>query len=182
MIASNEASIGYHSRVAIAATLGNLVHLKDIWSGGQSSTIDQELAYAESLSATRFFLESYGPHQSASVEEALRHVVNRLAHEERGEHLRKLIHDPNYIDSFFRRWRDSVSTFWTNLAAISGTGVFWLFAVWLFLFAYWRKKRISELKAAEWADEDAWMDSVPDEMYEALEEENEPWNSSPDQK
>ena len=101
---------------------------------------DQELAYAESLSATRFLLRTFDADATPDDPSPL---VRRLAEPRRGAPLRNLLHDRPYMRGFERAWRDSITTLWTFAAVITGGGLFWIGAAWLFLFAYWRKRKRS---------------------------------------
>jgi hypothetical protein len=149
MIVSGETSLGYPTRVGIAATFGTLIPLEEL-DDARFGTRDQELAYAQSLSATKFFLDQQGGGDPNDPKP----LVQKLAHPEEGQHLRALLHDSNFIRAFDRQWRDSVSSLWTTIAAITSGGILWGFLALLFLVAYWRKRRMSRAREREWEEEE----------------------------
>lgn len=164
MIASGETSFRYHTRVATAATFGHLIPLEEL--GGASFGVrDQELAYAQSLSATRFVLRSGVAGTRPGLEDPAL-LVERLASAgESGQALRRLLADPNYIRRLDHEWRRSIRTVWTWIAAMTGSSVFWIAATGLFLLAYWRKKRMADAKLREWAETDPWHYDDDDEDF-----------------
>lgn len=153
MMVAREGGLDGSVRVASAASFGGLVPLETLWGGSSAGVINQDLAYAQSLSATRFFLESgaWGPF---GPRDGLPELVRKLAHPTHGRALRDLLNDPVFIRAFERRWRESIATFWSWVAAITSGGFFWFGVSALFLIAYWRKRRMAELKAAEWSEEE----------------------------
>jgi hypothetical protein len=153
MMVAREGGIDGSVRVAAAASFGGLVPLHALWGGPEAGVINQDLAYAQSLSATRFFLESgaWGPY---GPRDGLPELVRKLAHPTYGRALRDLLDDPVFIRAFERRWRESVQTFWSWIAALTSGGFFWMGISSLFLLAYWRKRRMAELKQAEWKEEE----------------------------
>lgn len=157
MIVAGETSFRYSLRVSTAATFGNLVSLENLWASKSGPAADQELAYAESASATRYFLKvgvrdgftSGGDsHGDAGA------LVRRLADPERGEALRHLLRDPVYIRAFEKRWRSSLKTIWTWVAALSGGSFLWIAMTGLFLLAYWRKRRLAKQTEERWREEE----------------------------
>jgi hypothetical protein len=168
MMVSGEQSLNRSIRVAMAASFGGLIPLNDLWGSAEVGMIDQDLAYAESLSAARFFLESgaWGPY---SPNDGLPELIRKLAHPEHGRALRELLNDPGFLRAFERRWRESLRTFWTWVAALTSGGVFWVSVSSLFLLAYWRKRRMAEKIEAQWeAEEAAELAYAPDEVDEDL--------------
>jgi hypothetical protein len=180
MLVSGEQSLNRSLRVAMAASFGGLVPLDELWGSAEAGVIDQDLAYAESLAATRFFLESgawgpYGPN------DGLPEFVRKLAHPEHGRALRELLNDPGFLRAFERRWRESLRTFWTWAAALTSGGVFWVSVSSLFLLAYWRKRRMAEKVEAQWeAEEDAGYsacapEDVDEELLDLEDEDGQPY-------
>lgn len=159
MMVAREGGLDGSVRVASAASFGGLVPLDTLWGGPNVGVINQDLAYAQSLSATRFFLESgaWGPF---GPRDGLPEMIRKLAHPTHGRALRDLLNDPGFIRSFERRWRESITTFWSWVAAITSGGFFWFGVSGLFLLAYWRKRRMAEQKEAEWREEEA-LDAEP---------------------
>lgn len=152
MIASRETSFTYPTRVAIAATFGSLIPLREL-QGAEFGIRDQELAYAQSLSATRFFLETYHPTGRGDTDDPA-WLVQKLADPEEGEHLRALVNDPNFIRGFERQWRDSLRSFWTWIAGLSTAGLLWVMMTFLFLLAYWRKRRMARATEQQWKEDE----------------------------
>lgn len=152
-LVAGEGSIEGSARVAAGASFGGLVPLETLWGGPHVGVIDQNLSYAQSLSATKFFLESgaWGPWGSR---DGVPEMVRKLADPVHGRALRDLLNDPGFIRAFDRRWRESLQTFWSWIAALSSGGIFWAGISALFLLAWWRKRRMDEIKEAEWLAED----------------------------
>lgn len=152
-LVAHEGGIDASARVAAGASFGGLIPLETLWGGADAGVVDQDLAYAQSLSATKFFLESgaWGPW---GPNDGLPEMIRKLADPVHGRALRELLNDPGFIRAFDRRWRESLQNFWSWVAALSSGGVFWAGVSALFLLAWWRKRRMAELKEAEWAAED----------------------------
>lgn len=151
MIVESRGDAFHHTRLVSAATFGRLKPLDELWIS--TAEPDQSLAYAQSLSATRFLLREYG-HPADDP----RRFLARLAHDEDGGRLRGLLHDARYLAAFESRWRDSVRTFWTVVAAVTADGFLFLVISLLFLLVYWRKKRMARLKEEEWRRDEPWND------------------------
>lgn len=151
MVAAEEHSFRYQTRLAWAASFGGLIPLRDLAIDFGSGRGDQELAYAQSLSITRFLLES---RSGRGMADDPRPLVRRLADPVEGRALRNLINDPTYLGALDRRWKASIRTVWTWIAVLGSAGVFWMAATWLFLFAYWRKRRRSREIEKRWEEED----------------------------
>ncbi len=167
MVAAEEHGFAYHSRLVIAATFGRILPLSDLWSGG-----DEELAYAESLDAARFFLSS-GAEGKGKYSDDPAPLVRKLADPREGAALRKLLADPNFTDGFERRWRESLKSFWTWLAVLSGGGVFWLAVTLLFLLAYWLKRRRGIRIEERWREEEQLLGGESSSVSEIEEIEEE---------
>ena len=153
MVTAEETSIIYHSRLAVAASFGGLIPLTDLWRRSPAETVDQTLAYAQSLSATRYLIKT-GVRGSLGTGDDPKPLARRLADRIGGAPLRELLRDPGYVRAFERRWKASIRTFWTWIAALSGGGVLWGAASLLFLVAYWRKKRMARMTEERWRDEE----------------------------
>lgn len=154
MLVAGEQSLDGSLRVAVAASFGGLVSLDELWGGAEAGVINQDLAYAESLSASRFFLESgaWGPY---GAQDGLQDMVRKLAHPEQGRALRDLLADAGFIRAFERRWVESIRGVWSWVAALTSAGFFWIGVSGLFLLAYWRKRRMTQRVEAEWAEAEA---------------------------
>lgn len=161
MVTANERSWTYHTRIAVAASFGGLVPLGELWGGEWFGAADQELAYAQSLSATRFLLRSglKGGLAQGSLDPGP--LARKLADPIAGRALRELLADPTHLRGFEREWRASLRSLSTWFAALSGGGVFWFAATGLFLFAYYRKKKAARRMEVKWKeDEEAfpWLE------------------------
>lgn len=153
MIVAGERSFQYSLRVSTAATFGNLVSLENLWASNTGPAADQELAYAESVSATRYFLKTGVRDGFISGGEPAA-LVRRLADPVGGESLRRLLRDRVYIRAFEKRWRSSLKTIWTWVAALSGGSFLWIAMTGLFLLAYWRKRRLAKQTEERWREEE----------------------------
>lgn len=173
MVAEKERGFGYHTRIMIAASLGGIQSLDSLWTGVDA--VDQELAYAESLSATRHLL-LITTGDSDNPEALVRRLASRSPE---GAAMRGLLRDPNYLRSFEARWRDSLKSIWTYVGALTGSGAIWGLASLALVLAWWRKRRMARLKEREWREEDragrGWGDGDEDGADEWVEEEDERW-------
>lgn len=152
MVTAREHSFQHHTRLVVAASFGGLLPLEELW-GNRTGATDQELAYAESLSAVRYFLKSR-VHSGLGIDADLAALAKRLADPSGGAALRSLLRDSRYLSAFEREWRASLKTFWTWVGALSTGGVLWFGVSSLFLVAYWRKKRIARQTEQRWKEED----------------------------
>jgi hypothetical protein len=154
MIAAGEHGWTYHTRLAVAASFGSLEPLDRLWNGGLGVE-GQTLAYAQSLSATRFFLR-FGGYVGRGQGHDPALLVRKLSDPERGRELRDLLHDPNFIRMFERRWRESIRSVWSWAAALTGGGFLWGAMTGLFLFAYYRKRKRAREIEHRWEEEDVF--------------------------
>jgi heme/copper-type cytochrome/quinol oxidase subunit 2 len=73
--------------------------------------------------------------------------------------------EPLWLEAFELRWRRENRSVWNWIAIASGASVLWLFISFLFLIAYWRKRRMAQLKRESFDDDDEYYseDEVSDE-------------------
>lgn len=159
----------YSVRLATATTFGNVRRLDSIWRS--TTDADQSLAYAESVSATRFLLKEHGMEGDPGA------FVRGLADPERGAATRRLLRDPRFMEAFERRWRESLFSLWTVLGALASDGFLWFFATVLLGLAWWRKRRMARRAERRWEreDEPLWCESDEADFLEADGIEEEEW-------
>lgn len=144
MITAGENSFEASWRVTVAGTLGGLLPMElledRVALGGES----QELAYAQSLSMTRLYLQLALPDQPLTSRDPAP-LARALADPETGPILLRRLWDPNFRSAFEIQWRRSYQTLWSWLAFLSGASFLWTIMSFLFLLAYWRKRRMARL-------------------------------------
>lgn len=164
MIVSNEHGITYHARLAVAATLGGMIPIDRLWETAATGEEAQTLAYAQSLSLTRYYLDLFNKTYGFEGDDPAG-LVAKLADDQEGQYLRKLLNDPNYLHALESNWKKSLNSVWTWIAAFSGGGVFWGGLTFLFLFTYWRKKQLMEEKVRQWEEEEDFSEGRDYAMY-----------------
>jgi hypothetical protein len=143
--------------VTVAATFGGLAPLDELFAGGA----DQELAYAQSLAVTRHLIQRNNATAGGAPDDPSP-LARKLAHPERGRHLRELLRDRVYVRGLDAQWRSSIRNLWTFIAALGSGGVLWGGASLLFLWAYWRKRKLAKAKEAAWEEEERafpWLEA-----------------------
>ncbi len=149
MVASDEHSFSKYARLTFAASFGGLIPLEDLFVKSGKNPDSQELAYAQSLSLTRHLLRTRGIREDDPAP-----LVRKLADPKEGQPLRELLYSPQFLRGFEASWRDSIRTFWSWFGVLAGTEFLWIALSFLFLLAYWRKRRMSKLKEEEWKQAD----------------------------
>jgi hypothetical protein len=144
MITAGEDSFEASWRVTVAGTLGGLLPIEllndRVAIGGEA----QELAYAQSLAMTHFYLQHALPDQPQSGRDPAP-LARALADPESGPILLRRLWDPNFQRAFEIQWRRSYQTLWSWLAFLSGASFLWMIMSLLFLLAYWRKRRMAQI-------------------------------------
>ena len=176
MVTAGQGSYQQSWRLAWAATFGTLLPLEQLERQVAIGTEIQHLAYAQSLSVTRFFLKKAYP-ESPRADFDPSPLARDLADPVSGPALLRKLWDPYIRDSLEIQWRRSQRTVGSLLAVLSGSGFLWLVVSGLFLLAYWRKRRFArqvrlQMAVEEARDSELGLDPPPWE-YEADEHEHE---------
>lgn len=154
MITAEEVTYSNRWRVVSAGTFGSLLPIErlnyDVLFGGEL----QRLAYAQSLSMTRFLLQRSFPGSDPRGRDPSE-LVARLADPRTGRKMLDQLWDPQFQHALEYQWRASQQTVWSWLGVLSGASVFWAFCSALLLLAYWRKRRMSRLKREAFAQQEA---------------------------
>ncbi|HOR27349.1 MAG TPA: hypothetical protein PLG73_04930 [Candidatus Sumerlaeota bacterium] len=172
MLVAGEGNYRSAWRVQVAGAFGALIPLEQLESQVAIGSELQELAYAQSLSVTRFYLERSWP-ESTGGPGGLNPapLARELADPLEGPRLLTRLWDVHFRRSLEAQWRRDHRNVWTWIAFLSGSGFIWLFAGVLFLLAYWRKRRFARQKremfaAEEERDRELSLD-IPPWEYEA---------------
>jgi hypothetical protein len=128
--------------LTLSGVLGNLLKLGQLQEGLLFNGATQQLAYAQSLSVTQFFLKRALLHQpNPSGDPAA--LAQALADPQRGPMLIRRLWNPQFIKALDRSWRQSEGSLWSWFAVLSGASTLWMMTSMLFLLAYWRKRRFA---------------------------------------
>ncbi len=154
MLAAGEDDFDKEWRVMTAGSFGSLLPLTQLEDrvaiGGGSS---QQLAYAQSLSLTKFLIKRHFPQVRGGADPAP--MAQALADPETGPALMERLWDPHYRYALEIQWRREQRTVWSMLTTLTGGGVLWGLMALLFLAAYWRKKRMERHKREHFGEEEA---------------------------
>lgn len=134
-------------RLMIAGAFNQLLPLRrlqySVLTGGDA----QHLAYAQSLSVTRYLLQRDYPEASRGGLDPSP-LARELADPSRTDHVLERLWNPHFLNALEYQWRRSHNTLWRWIAVLTGGSVFWVLASGVFLLAYWRKRRFAR-KARE---------------------------------
>ncbi len=149
--ASGEAVASRLQTLWTATLAGTLLPLKDLTATFPADATTASVAYAEAADLLRYLLRSHEAHRFRALIERVR----------AGESFERALGDAYATDlaSFEYEWRQEVArryTFWPVL--FSGTTV-WAVGLVLIVWAYRRRKRLSEKTLARWAVEEAAEDA-----------------------
>ncbi len=150
MMVAGQAGARYDLRVTAAGALGGILPLARLEDSLLMGGDLQSLAYAQSLSVTRFYLR-----RTLEGQDSPAALLALLADPARGPGMIELLWDPFYRDALEAQWRSSYRTIWNWLALLSGAGLLWALMSLLFLAAWWRKRRMSRLKLERFAAQEA---------------------------
>jgi hypothetical protein len=153
MLVAGQGGLGDSWRVAWAGALGGLFPLARLESTLSMEGPGQALAYSQSLSVTRFYLERSFAQAGGGADPAA--LFARLADPEQGSSMVARFWDANWRNALEIQWRRSHVSLWRWIAALSGTTVIWMVASLLFLAAWWRKQRMARLKRERFGSEEA---------------------------
>jgi hypothetical protein len=157
MLAAGQGGYAEGWRVMVAATLGNLLPLERLERQVATGDSLQELAYAESLAVTRYYLgRAYAEPSHGGRDPAP--LIQDLADPRTGPRLLARLWDPFFRDSLEYQWRRSQKTLWTWIAVLTGGSFLWFILSMFFLLTYWRKRRLVRL-ARERFDQDDRRDA-----------------------
>lgn len=154
MITAQERNFRYGWRVAVAGALGGLLPLAELQHDYRFNGPTQELAYAESLAVTRFYL-NMALHDQPNPGGDPGPLARALADPERGRIVLRRLWDAQYIQALDRGWRQTETGLWSWVAMLTGGSVLWFFTSMLFLLAWWRKQRFARQKRERFEYEEA---------------------------
>lgn len=161
MIAGQE-GLGYSWRMTVAGSLGGTLPLGQLEESLLGGGDLQSLAYAQGLSLTRFFIKATLAENGQSGESPAA-LLALLADPTQGPKILNELANPFWAGTFENRWRREHRSIWNWIAIGSGASVLWLFITFLFLLAYWRKKRMSQLKREGFGDDEPWSEPPEEE-------------------
>jgi hypothetical protein len=159
-------------RLTFAGTFGTLLSLGQLEDtlvlGGETQT----LAYAQGISVTRFLIGRTFP---GGDRDSPKQLAQLLADPVEGPKFLERLRDPTLRQALEWQWTQSQKTVWNWIAALSGGGFLWGISTFLFLLAYWRKRRFANqvrerLMVEEERDRELGLGPAPWE-YETDEED-----------
>ncbi len=168
MLAAEEYEREDSWRVSLAAATGKMISLARLDTQVAMGGSAQELAYAESLSATRFLINENWAEASRGGKDPAP-LARALADAKEGVAWHARLWDPDYRDRLQSRWVHSLRTFGRWISILSGSGILWSAITLLFLLAYWRKRRMKQIAQKQMEKEEAEYPEIV-----------EPWTSEPE--
>ena len=153
MLVAGENNIESNWRVLVAGTFDTLIPVQMLMDRVAIGEGNQDQAYAQSLSLTRFYIHQQFPDQQGFNPAPL---VRLLADPDTGPRRVKLLWDPIVIASLEYQWRHSWQIIWSMIIFLSGSGFMWMAISLLFLLAWWRKRRMARAIRERFGDEEDW--------------------------
>lgn len=138
-------------RLTFAGSFGGLIPLSELEESLLANDAQQALAYAESVSVTRFLIQRTFPQGEPGDPKPLARLI---ADPREGAKFLEHLWDATLRDSLEWQWKQSQKSVWNWIAAASGGGALWGFCTVLFLLAYWRKRRFAQQLRERFADEE----------------------------
>jgi hypothetical protein len=169
MMTAGEGDFDSHWRVLVSGTLDTLIPLQLLMDRVTIGVGNQDQAYAQSLSLTRFFIRRECPGESGNDPAPL---IKYLTDPERGENRVKRLWDPIAVAALDYQWRHSWHTIWAALVFLSGSTFVWMFISFLFLAAWWRKRRMARAIRERFQSEEQMDSEYGGEEYPYWLEEN----------
>lgn len=147
-IMSGENRLGGRMRLALAEVTGNSIPLSRLGVSFPYGGDQSELAYAESLSFTRFVAsKAYHFNSAAEFFHAL------LRNDDQTDAMLRDLSDIDIVSALEFRWRREESRLSHWILLLSGSSPLWGGMALLFLYAWWRKRHRARAVMADW---DAW--------------------------
>lgn len=162
MMIGGQEGLGYSWRMTVAGSLGGTLPLGQLEESLLGGGDLQSLAYAQGLSMTRFFIKTTLAENGQSGDSPAA-LLALLADPVQGPKILNELANPIWAAGFEARWKREHKSIWNWIAIGSGASVLWLFITFLFLLAYWRKKRMSQLKKAGFDDDEPWIEPPEEE-------------------
>lgn len=153
MITAGEGDFDSTWRVMVNGTLDTLLPVEMLMDRVALGSGRQELAYAQSLSLTQFYLRQQFP-ESRRPDPAP--LVARLTDPATGPRRVQLLWDPQLTASLEYHWRQSYHIIWSVLLVLSGSSLLWAGITLLFLLAWWRKRRMARAIRERFEHEEHW--------------------------
>jgi hypothetical protein len=146
-------------RLTLANTFGGLLDLKDLRHSFPNAPEPRSMAYRQSYSVTAFVISTRFPMLGASG------LTELLTDPVRGPPLLDLYGNKAYSDDIDRNWRPTLGSMWSWLGVFTDMTVVWGLISALFIAAYLIRRRRSRKIVEQWQEEDAWMESLPEEDW-----------------
>lgn len=153
MITAGEGDFDRAWRMNVAGALGGLLPLEVLQTRGIFNGPSQDLAYAQSLYVTRFYLKRALPDQKVKDDDPAP-LARALADPKTGSILIERLWEPDFTRALDLQWRRSHNTVWSWLMFLSGASFLWSVISVLFLLAYWRKRRMARQVRERFAAEE----------------------------
>ena len=153
MLTAEEGDFETTWRVMINGTFDTLLPVPLLMDRVAIGEGRQELAYAQSLSLTQFYIRQQFP-EGKGLDPAP--LVARLADPALGARRVKLLWDPVLVSSLEYHWRQSYNTVWSLILVLSGSSLLWAAITLLFLLAWWRKRRMARGIRERFEREEHW--------------------------
>ncbi|GEM_PF-2265757 len=147
-------------QLTLAYSTGRLLPIDELTGSFPSDPAQRALAYRQAYSLTSFLLKQHNPVNGAAG------MLEELADPVRGPRLTEWLDDLPLMRAYEAQWKKTLHDFWSWVAVLGSGGVLWAIITAMFLYAYYRRKRANRQTVQKWHDEDAWMESVPDEHYQ----------------
>lgn len=142
--ASGEAQVARLETLWLATVGGNLLGLKELERGIPANR--SALAYAQSADLVRFLLRRGDRHRFDLL-------LDGVAKGKTFEASLRNAHGIS-LEALEREWRADAESRFTVWPIILGSGTFWVLAVGLFGWAWWRRKRRNRVVLERWAREE----------------------------
>ncbi|MEN6627938.1 MAG: hypothetical protein ABFD69_17065 [Candidatus Sumerlaeia bacterium] len=152
MIFANQQGLGFTWRLTVAGSLGGVLPIEELEKTLLIGGDLQSLAYAQSLSMTQFLVRRTLAEEGRGGDSPAE-FMRLLADPAEGPRMLGAMANRNWAASLDRQWRGEHRSVWNWIAILTGSSVLWVITTLLFLVAWWRKRRMSEL-AREKMDDD----------------------------
>ena len=147
VVASGESELSRVRALFTASVSGNLFPLRDLTKSFPGNGTRASQAYAQSADFIRFLLQSGEDHRFAAL-------VQRLV---KGQKFNAAVADAyaSNLEILEADWRKQLDQRFSIWPVLLGGSFVWAFAIGLFFLAYFKRRRRTRLKLAQWAEQEA---------------------------